>query len=186
MVNLPRGREISGLHGVRSLFQGAILRLVRLYGLSVQGAILQVVRKALADSGIAPQQLELEITESLMLEDKDAHATVLHQLHSMGVRLALDDFGTGFSSLSYLKHMPFDVLKIDRSFVNDIGIDPADDAITVSIIGLARNLGMKSLAEGVETVQQREFLCHHGCNFEQGFLFSRPVPASDVVALLLD
>lgn len=168
--------------------QGLALDLSLAVNVSVrqfkQGAIVLAVRDALARTGIAPQRLELEITESLMLENEPAPIAVLHQLHDLGVRLALDDFGTGFSSLAYLKRLPFDVLKIDRSFVKDIGIDQGDDAIIVSIIGLAHNLGMKSLAEGVETEPQREFLRRHGCDFEQGFLFSHPLPAAELATLL--
>lgn len=168
--------------------QGLALDLSLAVNVSVrqfkQGAIVLAVRDALARTGIAPQRLELEITESLMLANEPAPIAVLHQLHELGVRLALDDFGTGFSSLAYLKRLPFDVLKIDRSFVKDIGIDPGDDAIIVSIIGLAHNLGMKALAEGVETVQQRDFLRRHGCDFEQGFLFSHPLPAAELATLL--
>lgn len=168
--------------------QGLALDLSLAVNVSVrqfkQGAIVQSVRDVLARTGIAPQRLELEITESLMLANEPAPIALLHQLHDLGVRLALDDFGTGFSSLAYLKRLPFDVLKIDRSFVKDIGLDHGDDAVIISIIGLAHNLGMTALAEGVETEPQRDFLRRHGCDFEQGYLFSRPLPAVELAALL--
>lgn len=147
-------------------------------------AILTSVEKVLRETGVQPHQIELEITESMMLENAEAATVILHKLHDMGFQLALDDFGTGFSSLGYLKRLPFHVLKIDRTFVQDIGVDDEDTAIAVSIIGLAHNLGMKAIAEGVETPEQRAFLKKHRCDFEQGFLFSRPLPPGDVAILL--
>ena len=147
-------------------------------------AILAATREALEETGINPAQLELEITESLMLEHVENNTEILRRLHAMGVRLALDDFGTGFSSLGYLRRMPFHVLKIDRTFVSDIGVDADDTAIAVSVIGLAHNLGMSVIAEGVETEEQRKFLRKHKCDFEQGFLLSRPLPPNELAALL--
>lgn len=149
-----------------------------------QEAILTAAEQALKDSGIRPGQIELELTESMMLESVDNNTAILHKLHDMGFQLALDDFGTGFSSLGYLKRLPFHVLKIDRTFVLDIGMDADDTAIAVSIIGLAHNLGMKAIAEGVETTEQRAFLKKYGCDIEQGYLFSRPLPADDLALLL--
>ncbi len=147
-------------------------------------AILAATRESLEETGINPAQLELEITESLMLEHVETNTDILRRLHAMGVRLALDDFGTGFSSLGYLRRLPFHVLKIDRTFVNDIGIDADDTAIAVSIIGLAHNLGLSVIAEGVETEEQRNFLRKHKCDFEQGFLLSRPLPPDELAKLL--
>jgi EAL domain-containing protein (putative c-di-GMP-specific phosphodiesterase class I) len=149
-----------------------------------QEAIITTAEKALKESGIEARQVELEITESMLLDNADINTSILNRLHDMGFQLALDDFGTGFSSLGYLKRMPFHVLKIDRTFVQDIGIEADETAIAVSIIGLAHNLGMKAIAEGVETAEQRAFLKTHNCDYEQGYLFSRPLPA-DVLAQLL-
>ena len=146
--------------------------------------ILFAVKKALIETGIDPAKLELEITESVMLAQADTNTQLLRRLHEMGMRLALDDFGTGFSSLGYLRRLPFHVLKIDRTFVSDIGLDADDTAIAVSIIGLAHNLGMKVIAEGVETPAQRAFLKKHKCDFEQGFLLSRPLPPQALADLL--
>lgn len=149
-----------------------------------QDAIVTAAERILRETGIQPHQIELELTESMMLESADQNTAILHKLHEMGFQLALDDFGTGFSSLGYLKRLPFHVLKIDRTFVQDIGLDNDDTTIAVSIIGLAHNLGMKAIAEGVETAEQRAFLRKHDCDFEQGFLFARPLPADEVALLL--
>ncbi len=147
-------------------------------------AILVAAKKALAKTGVAPGRIELEITESLMMEHIDNIAELLRRLHGMGLRLALDDFGTGYSSMGYLRRLPFHVLKIDRTFVSDIGVDADDTAIAVSIIGLAHNLGLSVIAEGVETEAQRAFLRRHKCDFEQGYLLSRPLPPTELFELL--
>ncbi len=149
-------------------------------------AILFAAKKALAETGVNPDRIELEITESLMLEHVDHNTELIRRLHGMGLRLALDDFGTGFSSMGYLRRLPFHVLKIDRTFVSDIGVDADDTAIAVSIIGLAHNLGLSVIAEGVETEAQRAFLRKHKCDFEQGYLLSRPLPAAELPMLLLN
>ena len=142
-----------------------------------------VVRKALADTGLDPRYLELELTESVLMQRVDEVAGVLHELRALGVCISIDDFGTGYSSLSYLKRMPIDALKIDRSFVNDI-TDGGDGAEIVStIINLAHNLKLKAVAEGVETNAQAEFLRARGCDELQGYLISRPVSAEDLVSL---
>jgi len=131
----------------------------------------------LTDVGLAPQHLELEVTESVIMENAEATIATLRALKERGVQLSIDDFGTGYSSLSYLKRFPIHTLKIDQSFVKDIDQDPNSAAIGKSIIALAHNLNLKVVAEGVETEQQRAFLQECGCDFMQGFLFHTPEPA---------
>ncbi len=127
---------------------------------------------------VAPAQLEFEITESSMMHDTEAMQARLKSLKMLGYKISVDDFGTGYSSLAYLKRFPIDVLKIDRSFVRDIGMDSYDEAICLTVINLANNLGLKTIAEGVESPAQIDFLRTHGCTTYQGFLFSHPVPAA--------
>ena len=145
----------------------------------------QVIFQALAQSGLAPGRLEVEITESIFLEGLDDTLALLHRLRAMGVRVALDDFGTGYSSLSYLQRFPFDKLKIDRSFIQDLLTRPGASAIVRAITDLARTLGMETTAEGVEETAQLAELRAHGCSSIQGFLFSRAVPADEVSNMLL-
>jgi diguanylate cyclase (GGDEF)-like protein len=142
------------------------------------------VRTALEQSGLPPELLELEITESAIMAQGEQAVEAIRELKALGVSIALDDFGTGYSSLAYLKRFAIDTLKIDRSFVRDIPEDRNDQAIAATIIAMARTLGIQVLAEGVETPEQLAFLCSHGCHAWQGFLFSRPVPAKDLVARL--
>ena len=145
---------------------------------------VQGVAEVLADTGLAPQCLELELTESAVMDDV-AHATaVMHELKKLGVKLAIDDFGTGYSSLAHLKRFEIDVLKIDQTFVRDLAVDPDDAAIVTTIIALAENLGLEVISEGVETQQQRDFLHRHGCIHMQGYFFGRPLPAEGFLALL--
>src|SRR5450830_28275 len=149
-----------------------------------QRDLVQSVAQVLADTGLPPHLLELELTESLFVDDVAQAVTLLHQLKALGVGLAIDDFGTGYSSLSYLRTFPIDVLKIDRSFVGQIAVDGDQAAIVISIIALAHNLQLKVIAEGVETAGQLDFLRAHGCDEVQGYFFSRPVPAADVSSLV--
>lgn len=135
------------------------------------------VAQALNEAQLAPEFFEIELTESLVMADVDRAICILRELKALGVKLSVDDFGTGYSSLSYLKRFPIDVLKIDRSFVNDITIDPDDAAIVASIISLAHSLRLQVIAEGVETEAQLAFLREHDCDQIQGYFFSRPVGA---------
>ncbi|MHB1526549.1 MAG: putative bifunctional diguanylate cyclase/phosphodiesterase [Candidatus Dormibacteria bacterium] len=134
------------------------------------------VAAAIANCGLSPDHLHLEITESVLSTDPEAAALVLEQLHSLGVKLAIDDFGTGNSSLTALSRFPFQILKVDQSFVSGIGVRPGDETIVVATIGLAHGLGLTVVAEGVETEAQREFLVQHGCDELQGYLLGRPEP----------
>lgn len=140
-----------------------------------QPDLIEMVSQTLQQTGLSPALLELEITESLLM-DAEGALKVLNGLHQLGVTLALDDFGTGFSSLSYLKSFPIDVLKIDRSFINDV---PRDATITRSIIALAQGLQLDVIAEGVESDEQAEYLHRSGCHHLQGYLFSKPLPAAE-------
>ena len=143
-----------------------------------------VVESALVETGLAPHRLELEITESLLLDDCEENLATLHHLRSLGVRIALDDFGTGYSSLSYLRRFPFDKLKIDRSFIRDLTESGSGLFIVETIVALATHLGMTTTAEGVETVQQRSILSATGCAELQGYLFSPPRAADEIFARL--
>lgn len=143
--------------------------------------LLDAVFHALDDSGLPPELLELEITETVLMQHIDVIYEVLEQLNDKGVRIAIDDFGTGYSSLSYLKRFPIATLKIDRSFVNDIASDPNDKAIVSAIIAMAKQLNLEIIAEGVETKDQLEFLQVLSCNFVQGYYFSKPLRAQEVL-----
>jgi EAL domain-containing protein (putative c-di-GMP-specific phosphodiesterase class I) len=146
--------------------------------------LLGVVMSALAASGLEAERLELEITESVLLQDNAANLAVLHSLRDVGVRISMDDFGTGYSSLSYLRSFPFDKIKIDQSFVRDLPTDPDAMAIVRAVTGLGASLGMSTTAEGVETADQLEELKRQGCDEIQGYLISRPVPAAQIAYLL--
>jgi EAL domain-containing protein (putative c-di-GMP-specific phosphodiesterase class I) len=148
--------------------------------------LVGVVLQALAASGLAPERLEVEITESLFL-DNDTHVLeVLHGLKKLGVRIALDDFGTGYSSLSYLRKFPFDKLKIDRSFIIELLERDDARAVVQAITALAAALDMETTAEGVEHPDQVAALREHGCTNVQGYYFSKPIPGEEVLALLGD
>lgn len=144
--------------------------------------LLSQVRDAIAEFDLAPGVLELEITESVAMEDPERAIDQLRALRDSGVELAIDDFGTGYSSLAYLKMLPIHTLKLDRAFVRDIETDENDAAISAATLALARNLGLRVVAEGVETEAQRRFLSEHACDLLQGYLFGRPEPADDLSA----
>ena len=150
----------------------------------LQPPLASVVASALADSGLPPALLELEVTESALMRDIEGAMATMRTIRQLGVRFAIDDFGTGYSSLNYLKRMPLDVLKIDKSFVNDIADDSNDAAIVAAITEMARQLGLDVVAEGVETEAQLEFLRQRACRHGQGYLFSHPLPSGQVTRLL--
>ena len=141
-----------------------------------QNNFVRMIDQVIIETGIAPQFLELEVTESLLINNVTKAVEILHQLHDIGVKLAIDDFGTGYSSMNYLKRLPFDCLKIDRAFVRDITHNRDDAAIVTAIITLAHNMGLEVVAEGVETFEQLNFLRDKKCDLIQGYLCSRPVP----------
>ena len=146
--------------------------------------LVQVVMSALASSGVSADRLELEITESALLDDSDATLAMLYRLREIGVRIAMDDFGTGYSSLAYLQSFPFDRIKIDRSFIKDIADGVGSLNIVRAMAALAKGLGMETTAEGVETNEQLDTVKSEGCTEMQGFLFSRPLPANELEDLL--
>ncbi len=150
-----------------------------------QEGFCQLIRRVLLETGLPPQFLELELTESLLLSNADVMFTVLQELKEMGLRLAIDDFGTGYSSLSYLKQFRVNKLKIDRSFIRDIAMHSDDAAITTAIISLAKSLNLKVIAEGVETEAQMSFLREHHCDEIQGYYFSKPITAVEADRLLI-
>ncbi|MDB5823221.1 MAG: hypothetical protein JWR21_1925 [Herminiimonas sp.] len=150
----------------------------------VDDNLLDDIKTILSGAGMAPELLELEITESMMMRDTARSLAVLDGLKALGIRIAIDDFGIGYSSLSQLKQFPIDILKIDRSFIVDIPGDEADEAIASAIIAMARSLKMQVVAEGVEAAEQVDFLRRHGCDVTQGFYFSPPLPSGDIQKLL--
>ncbi len=147
--------------------------------------LLPGIRKTLADLQLHPDFLVIELTEGVLMNDVEESIATLQALKDMGIYLSVDDFGTGYSSLNYLKRFPLDELKIDRSFVKDIITDTHDAAITAAIIGLAQNLKLSVVAEGVETTEQADFLLRRGCNTMQGYLFAKPMPQKEFEELLL-
>jgi diguanylate cyclase (GGDEF)-like protein len=147
--------------------------------------LMQVIVGALATSGLQPSRLEIEITETVLLQNRETTLAVLRQLRELGIRIAMDDFGTGYSSLTYLQCFPFDKIKIDRSFVKDITENAGSLNIVRAVAALARGMGMTATAEGVETREQLDRITSEGCNEMQGFLFSRPLPAREIERLFL-
>ena len=149
-----------------------------------KGNLVSTVMSALASSGLPASRLELEITESILLEKSERNLAILNQLREFGVRISMDDFGTGYSSIGYLRSFPFDKIKIDQSFVRDLLVDEGSLAIVRAIAGLGVSFGMTTTAEGVETEEQMRRLNLEGCIEVQGYLFSKPVPANEIIKLL--
>jgi EAL domain-containing protein (putative c-di-GMP-specific phosphodiesterase class I) len=151
----------------------------------VQRANVMVpVERELAAWGLPAERLELELTETVLMQNIDAGLPLLRALKDLGVSVSIDDFGTGYSSLSYLKRLPIDTLKIDRSFVRELGASADGEAIVAAIIAMSRSLKLRVVAEGVETDAQMRWLHAQGCDLMQGYLFARPVPAEQFAALL--
>jgi EAL domain-containing protein (putative c-di-GMP-specific phosphodiesterase class I) len=146
--------------------------------------LLEDIAAALESTGLRADLLEVELTESMVIQNTERAGRVLGQMKTMGVRLAIDDFGVGYSSLTHLKRFPIDTLKVDRSFIRDLPEDPEDKAITEAIIAMGKSLNLTVVAEGVETREQESFLQDHACDEMQGFLFSKPI-AGDAFAELL-
>ena len=149
-----------------------------------RGNLLEIVDRILVNTSLDPTALELELTESSFMDEKETVCQQLEDLRSRGIKIALDDFGTGYSSLSYLRDFPIDVLKIDQSFVFRIGQAEKDDAIVRAIFAMGHSLGMKIVAEGVETETHLAFLKEQGCDVVQGYLISRPIPADKLTLML--
>jgi diguanylate cyclase (GGDEF)-like protein len=170
--------------GGKSLYMAVNVSAVQL---APCAGLVDSVAETLRDSGVDPSMLVLEITETALMGNPEAALEILTQLKALGVKLAIDDFGTGYSSLVYLKRFPVDMLKVDRSFIGGLGQDPEDSAIVASVVGLARAVGVVAVAEGVETTEQLLALQELGCEFAQGYLWSPPVPASELEqAVLID
>ena len=143
-----------------------------------------LVEQLLREFELSGTDLQLEITENLMLEDSSVVMDMLSKLRTLGVQLSVDDFGTGYSSLSYLRRFPVDILKIDKSFIQDLNLDSGDDALVKAIIAMGQSLSLKVIAEGVETKEQLQFLQAHECDMVQGYYFSRPVDAREIEQLI--
>jgi diguanylate cyclase (GGDEF)-like protein len=157
---------------------------INISGVQFRPDLVGIVERAIAESSLEPELVDLEITETVVMRTAEATISTLNQLKAMGVSLSIDDFGTGYSSLSYLKRFPIDRLKIDRSFMNDVTVRSEDGAITRAIVAMGHGLGFRVIAEGVETRTHLEFLEAAGCDEAQGYIFSRPVPAGDIPALV--
>ena len=167
----------SGLRDISMSVNISVLQLQR-------GNLTQRLCDILAENDMAPNQLELELTESMVMANAEQSITTLRQLKAVGVTLSIDDFGTGYSSLAYLKRLPIDTLKIDKEFVGDIATDPDDEAITATVINMAHSLGLNVVAEGVETAEQVEYLREQGCDEIQGHWLSRPLPPAQCLTFL--
>jgi EAL domain-containing protein (putative c-di-GMP-specific phosphodiesterase class I) len=159
---------------------------VSAYQLRVPRTLVEDVLAALRCSGLPPNALELELTESMMINAAGESLAALHELRSLGISIALDDFGTGYSSLGYLRRLPVDCLKIDRSFVSDLSADEGAERVLQAILGIATALQLRTVGEGIETAAQLEFLRRHGCLEGQGFLLANPLDTNALEALLAE
>jgi EAL domain-containing protein (putative c-di-GMP-specific phosphodiesterase class I) len=148
------------------------------------GGIVALVVEVLEETGLTPSLLELEITESIAMSDIEYVIETLLALKKLGVTIAMDDFGTGYSSLSYLKRLPLDILKVDQSFIRNLTVDAGDAAITRTVVAMAHSFGMQVVAEGVETIEQRDWLRELGCEVAQGYLYAKPLPADEATVFL--
>ena len=146
--------------------------------------LVATMRRSIREAKLDPQNIEIEITETMLMQDVEAAQITVQRLSELGVRLAIDDFGTGYSSLNYLKRFPINTVKVDRSFVMDLPANADDMAITRAVIAMAHQLKMEVVAEGVETKEQLEFLAHHKCEYAQGWLFSKALPLDQMIELL--
>jgi EAL domain-containing protein (putative c-di-GMP-specific phosphodiesterase class I) len=149
-----------------------------------QSSLPDHVAHVLKETGLEPRRLVLEITESAVMQQTDSTLATLHALKALGVEIAMDDFGTGYSSLSHLQRFPIDGLKIDRSFVSGLGTSRNDTALVRTVIALGDTLGLRTIAEGIETTQQWEMLVMLGCEYGQGFLFARPMEPEQLAEVL--
>jgi diguanylate cyclase (GGDEF)-like protein len=164
----------------------SLIVAVNISGFQFQsGKIVKLVNTILQETGLEPHRLELELTESIVMDQADQAIKTLNDLKALGTRLAIDDFGTGYSSLAYLTRFPIDKLKIDRSFIKDITENATANEIVSTIVAMAKSLKLNVLAEGVENKQQLDCLRHHGCDQYQGFYFNKPVPESEVKQIML-
>ena len=159
---------------------------VNLSGFQFTPNLAPSILAILKESRLDPRYLELEITESTLMQNTEATLSTIKLLNDAGLNFAIDDFGTGYSSLSYLKRFPISTLKIDQSFVRDVNTDPSDAALTGAIIAMAHSLNINIIAEGVETIEQIDFLTRHHCQTMQGFYFSKPLPAEQFSRLLAE
>jgi EAL domain-containing protein (putative c-di-GMP-specific phosphodiesterase class I) len=150
----------------------------------MHGDVVSLVHSILLETGLAPDRLELEITEGVLIEDFDRGLALLRRLKALGVRISMDDFGSGYSSLSYLQAFPFDKIKIDRAFVMNLGRNPQSAAIVRAVIDLGHGLEMSIVAEGVETQEQLGFLSEEGCDAVQGYFIGKPFPIGQYAALV--
>ncbi|MEJ7747356.1 MAG: EAL domain-containing protein, partial [Luteimonas sp.] len=157
---------------------------INVSALQFQPGLLDDVQAVIDTHDLPHGAIEIELTESAVMADPEAAIAIMNRLNALGVSIAVDDFGTGYSSLAYLKRLPIARLKIDRSFVRDLGQDEDDEAICTSIITLARSLNLRTVAEGVETEEQRNWLLAQGCDELQGFLLGRPVAFDSILAML--
>lgn len=149
-----------------------------------RGDLVEMIHEAVVSNGVPHHSLVLEITENSLMKDLQSVIPSLHRLNEIGVEISIDDFGTGYSSLAYLTTLPISELKIDRGFVRDLGMTPQSSAVVTAIIALARSLGLRVVAEGVENLRQMEVLHRLGCSVMQGFLFSKPKPADEIQSWL--